>query len=118
MAKTTKTSKIVSTNTDPNVEVLKKVENGESVVSGNITVVDAFNSWHNYGKSDCSIEFIDDLINNKIIVAENILKESISILSTALKTELTRYNEIRNTHNNFERKKHILMADIIDNSIN
>ena len=118
MAKTTKTSKVVSVNTDSETDVvLKKAENGEDVVGYDTTVDDALNAWDNYGRSDCSIEFINDLINNKIIMAENILKESISILSIALKTELEKYNEVRNTHNNFECKKYILMANIIDHTV-
>ena len=118
MAKTTKTSKVVSVNADSEVEVLKKAENGEDVVNVDTTVDDALNAWDDYGRSDCNISFIDNLINNKIIMAENILKNSISILSIALKTELEKYNEVRNTHNNFECKKHILMANIIDHTVN
>ncbi len=123
MAKTTKTSKVVSENAsfenaDSETEVLKKAENGEDVVNTDTTVDDALNAWDDYGRSDCDIGFIDNLINNKIIMAENILKNSISILSIALKTELEKYNEVRNTHNNFECKKHILMTNIIDHTVN
>lgn len=118
MAKTTKASKDVPVNVDSETDgVLKKAENGEDVVGCDTTVDDALNAWDDYGRSDCDINFIDNLIKSKIIVAENILKESISVLSTALKIELEKYNEVCNTHNNFECKKHILMANIIDHTV-